>query len=166
MQPHHYAIGAGILWLATLTVLPYLFATARRRAFDRGLEAGKTQHKADLTLQIKGLKNELDEARIDVEAGQRKHHLAVAALKRTIGELEERIMSYTGMPVTRTDYDLLISAAETLRLAEKTWKAAPGTEPWRNRATQQMQDIQALAMRIHSQLRSTPASAASVEAAA
>lgn len=74
--------------------------------------------------------------------------------------------SYKGMPLTRSDYDLLITAAETLRLAEKTWKALPGTEPGRKRAIQQQQDIQALAVRIHVQLRGKPASAALMEDAA
>ncbi|MDT3749773.1 hypothetical protein [Pseudomonas kurunegalensis] len=57
--------------------------------------------------------------------------------------------------MTRSDYDLLISAAETLRLAERTWKALPGTEPGCKRATQQQQDIQALALRVHFELRRT-----------
>jgi phosphopantetheine adenylyltransferase len=112
------------------------------------------------------LRDRLDELVVSREAEQRKHHHIVDNLKRTITELEERIMSYTGMPVTRPDYDLLIRSAETLRLAEKTWKAAPGTDPWRNRATQQMQDIQALATRVHSQLRATPAAAATAGEAA
>lgn len=172
MQPHHYAIGAGILWLATLTVLPYLFATARRRAFDNGVETGKAIQDHIIKLQLREARQALQDTRAKLQLTQQTctqqldaRQAGINALKATITELEARIMSYTGMPVTRPDYDLLISSAETLRLAEKTWKAAPGTEPWRNRATQQMQDIQALAMRVHSQLRSTPASAASVEAA-
>ncbi|WKY26995.1 hypothetical protein [Pseudomonas donghuensis] len=115
---------------------------------------------------FQALRDRLDELVASRETEQRKHHHIVTNLKRTITELEERIMSYTSMPVTRPDYDLLLSSAETLRLAEKTWKAAPGTEPWRNRATQQMQDIQALAMRVHAQLRTTPASAAAAGEAA
>lgn len=160
MQPHQLVLTMGILWLVTLIVAPYLFSKARSRAFSRGVEIGKEHHRADLKLQLKTLREDLDETRIQTEADQRKHHLTVASLKRTIKELEERIMSYTGMPVTRADYDLMISAVETLALAEKTWKIAPGTEPWRNRALQQRQDIQALAVRVHQQLRSTPASAA------
>lgn len=112
------------------------------------------------------LRSRLDELLVNREAEQRKHHHTVANLKRTINELEERIMSYTGLPVTRADYDLLISAAESLELAEKTWKALPGTEPGRKRAAQQQQDIHALAMRVHFQLRSTPATAAKMEEAA
>lgn len=74
--------------------------------------------------------------------------------------------SYQGMPVTRSDYDLLINSAETLRLAEKTWKALPGTEPGCKRATQQQQDIQALAIRVHFELRKIPATTANMETAA
>jgi len=166
MQPHQQVLAMGIIWLATLIVASYLFSKARSRAFSRGVEIGKEHHRADLKLQLKTLREELDEARVQTEADQRKHHLAVASLKRTITELEERIMSYTGMPVARADYDLMISAVETLALAEKTWKVVPGTEPWCKRARQQRQHIQALAMRVHSQLRTTPASASSAGEAA
>ncbi|TRO33892.1 hypothetical protein EQ845_16725 [Pseudomonas putida] len=167
MQPHQYAIGAGIIWLATLTVLPYLFATARRRAFDNGVKTGKVMQDHIIKLQLKEAMQALQDTRAELQLTQRActqqldaRQADINTLKTTITELEARIMSYTGMPVTRPDYDLLISTVETLRLTEKTWKAAPGTEPWRNRATQQMQDIQALAMRVHSQLRNTPGSTA------
>lgn len=166
MQPHQQVLAMGILWLATLIIASYLFSKARSRAFSRGVEIGKAHHRADLKLQLKTLREDLDETRIQTEADQRKHHLTVASLKRTIKELEERIMSYTDMPVTRADYDLMISAVETLALAEKTWKVASGTEPWRNRALQQRQDIQALAVRVHHQLRSTPACASTAGSAA
>lgn len=166
MQPHQLVLTMGILWLATLIVAPYLFSKARSRAFSRGVEIGKEHHRADLKVQLKTLREDLDETRIQTEADQRKHHLTVASLKRTIKELEGRIMSYTGMPVTRADYDLMISTVETLALAEKTWKVAPGTEPWRNRALLQRQDIQALAVRVHQQLRSTPACASTAGSAA
>ncbi|MFP3372457.1 hypothetical protein [Pseudomonas sp. SIMBA_068] len=112
------------------------------------------------------MRAQLDDSLIEREAEQRKCHHTLANLKRTITELEERIMTHTGMPVTRTDYDLIINAAETLGLAEKTWKVAPGTEPWRHRAALQRQDMQALAMRVHAQLRTTPSSTAVTEAAA
>lgn len=166
MQPHQQVLAMGILWLISLIALTFIIPKARHRAFNRGLEVGKQLHKADLKLQIKGLRDDLDEARINTEAEQRKHHMAVAALKRTINELEERIISCNGLAVTRSDYDMLISVSETLALAKKTWKAAQGTEPWCTRATQQHQDIQALAMRVHSQLRTTPARSAKEGAAA
>lgn len=91
---------------------------------------------------------------------------AIEAALQQAGFLIPADQSYQGMPVTRSDYDLLINAAETLLLAEKTWKALPGTEPGCKRATQQQQDIQALAVRVHFQLRRTPATAANMETAA
>lgn len=100
----------------------------------------------------------LDETLSNREGEQSKHRHSIANLKRTSAEPEERIM-----PVTRADYDLLINTAESLKLAEKTWEALRGTEPGRKRAAQQQQDIQALAMRVHFQLRSTPATTARTE---
>ncbi|WP_173401671.1 hypothetical protein [Pseudomonas putida] len=90
---------------------------------------------------------------------------AIEAALKQAGFMMPADQSYQSMPVTRSDYDLLMYAAETLRLAEKTWKALPGTEPGRKRAMQQQQDILALAIRVHAQLRKTPASVDSAEAA-
>ncbi|OUM34774.1 hypothetical protein B8W72_09940 [Pseudomonas putida] len=80
---------------------------------------------------------------------------AIEAALQQAGFLSPDDQSYQGMPVTRSDYDLLMTAAETLRLAERTWKALPGIEPGCKRATQQQQDIQALALRVHFELRRT-----------
>lgn len=91
---------------------------------------------------------------------------AIEAALQQAGFLLPADPSCQSMPVTRSDYDLLINAAETMRLAEATWKALPGTEPGRKRAMQQQQDIQAFAVRVHAQLRGIPASAALVEDAA
>ncbi|WP_085625545.1 MULTISPECIES: hypothetical protein [unclassified Pseudomonas] len=165
MQPHQQVLALGILWLATLTVLPFLFAKARHRAFNRGLHTGKQRLKADLKLQIKGLQDDLDEARIQTEADQRKHHLAVAHLKGSIRELEARIMSYTGLAVTRADYELLISAIETLNLTERTLNAMKATQQ-ASLAGLQATRLGGLAKRIHTQLREAPTSDANAEEAA
>lgn len=165
MQPHQYVLAMGVLWLASLIVLPFLFAITRRRAFASGLDAGKHIVKVELKQQIKSLQGDLAEDRAQSEADQRKHQKAVATLKSTIAELEVRIMSYTGMPVTRADHDLLVSATETLRLTERTLKALKA-EQQANRAAEQAISIEGLAKRIHAQLRDTPASAAKVEVAA
>ena len=165
MQPHQLVLALSILWLATLIVLPFLFAKARHRAFNRGLDTGKQRLKADLKLQIKGLQDDLDEARVQTEADQRKHHLAIAHLKGSIRELEARIMSYTGLAVTRADYELLISAIETLNLTERTLNAMKATQQ-ASRAGLQAAELGSLAKRIHAQLRETPGSAANAGAAA
>lgn len=155
MQPHQYALGAGILWLVTLIVLPFLIAKARTRSFAQGVGAGKQHHKADFKLQIQSLKDDLAEAAVQAEVDQRKHHHAVASLQHTINELEARIMSYTGLAVTKFDYEQLTKAAETLRMAQRTWETAKGIEPWCVRAHNECLSIQALARRLHEQLRTT-----------
>lgn len=165
MQPHQQVLALGILWLATLIVLPFLFAKARHRAFNRGLDTGEQRLKADLKLQIKGLQNDLDKAQVQTEADHRRHHLAVVQLKGSIRELEARIMSYTGLAVTRTDYELLISAIETLNLTERTLIAMKATQQ-ASRASLQATQLGGLAKRIHTQLRETPAGATSAEEAA
>lgn len=106
----------------------------------------------------------LDESLIQRETEQRKHHHSVANLKRTIAELEERIMSYTGLAVTKADYEKLVSAASTMRLAQRTFKALK-SEAEATRAGAQADVIDGLAIRIHAQLRSTPATASNTEAA-
>ncbi|MBI6918197.1 hypothetical protein JET68_05240 [Pseudomonas monteilii] len=165
MQPHQQVLAIGILWLVTLAILPFLFAKARQRAFCRGLESGKQTLKADLKLRIRGLQEDLDEARVQAEADQRKYHTAIAHLKGRTLELEARIMSYTGLAVTRADYELLISAIETLSLTERTLTAMKATQQ-ASRAKLEAAGLGGLAKRIHTQLRETPASAASAEVAA
>lgn len=165
MQPHQQVLTLGICLLVTLAILPLLFAKARHRAFNRGLEIGKQRLQADLKLQIQGMQEDLDEARVQAEADQRKHHTAIAHLKGSIRELEARIMSYTGLVVTRADYELLISAMETLNLTERTLNAMKATQQ-ASRAKQQAAGLESLAKRIHIQLRESPASATSAEVAA
>ncbi|MDN7142718.1 hypothetical protein KC131_18885 [Pseudomonas sp. JQ170] len=162
MQPHQYALGAGILWLTALIVLPFLIAKARTRSFALGLDAGKHLQKADFKLQIQSLRDDLAEAAVQAEADQRKHHISVANLKGTISELEARMMSYTGLAVTKSDYEQLTKAAETLQLAQRTWKTAKGTEPWCVRAHNECRGIQNLAQRIHDNLRNIPATTTKV----
>jgi len=103
------------------------------------------------------LHSRLDELLVDREAEQRKHHKSVANLKRTIAELEKRIMSYTGLTVTKSDYALLIETFRTLRVAEQTMKALKSQVA--NKAAEQAAGLQALAKRVHAQLRSTPVTA-------
>ncbi|MNP27479.1 hypothetical protein D3C76_1203920 [compost metagenome] len=165
MQPHQLVLAMGILWLSTLSILPFLFAKARHRAFNRGLDTGKQRLKADLKLQIKGLQDDLDQARVQTEADQRKHHLTVAHLKGSIRELEARIMSYTGLAVTRADFELLINAIETLNLTERTLTAMKATQQ-ASRAGLQATQLEGLAKRIHIQLRDTPAGRANAGSAA
>ncbi|PYG83199.1 MULTISPECIES: hypothetical protein [unclassified Pseudomonas] len=165
MQPFQYALSAGIVLLFVLAVLPYLFAAARRRAHEEGKEIGLAEHNATHAQRLRMLNEELAELAVQREADQRKHLKTVANLKLTISELEERIMSYTCMPVTRADYELLTKVGETLQLAHRTMKALKSDQQ-ASRAAAQALCVDSLAKRIHAQLRGTLATASTAEAAA
>lgn len=165
MQPYQYALSAGVVLLFVLAILPYLLAAARRRAHEEGKEIGLAEHNAAHAQRLKALNEELAELAIQREADQRKHLKTVANLKLTVSELEERIMSYTGMPVTKADYELLTKVGATLQLAHRTMKALKSDQQ-ASLATAQALSVDSLAKRIHAQLRSTPATASTAEAAA
>ncbi|MQG94472.1 hypothetical protein [Pseudomonas sp. MN1F] len=172
MQPHQYALAAGIGWMITLIILPFLIAKARRLAYARGFEAGKTFHDQTLSLQLKEAKQALDDLRAELLRTQQTGNVELAArrasitaLKASIRELEARIMSYTGLAVTKADYEKLVSASSTMRLAQRTFKALK-TDAEATRAGAQADVIDDLAKRIHAQLRSTPANGANAGAAA
>ncbi|MGO0694454.1 hypothetical protein ACTORG_13295 [Pseudomonas guariconensis] len=111
------------------------------------------------------LRSRLDELLVNRQAEQRKHHHTVAALKREITALEGAIAPYMNMPASRAEYDLLLEAAKTLRLAEQTMKALKSDQPAK-RAAQQAKSLEAVAKRIHAQLRSNPRSVTQSEDAA
>lgn len=161
MQPHQYALAAGIIWLATLLVLPILIAKVHRHAYDEGF----VEHQHKLNSYSAALNEDISHLVAAREEDQRKHNLTVANLKRTIAELEARIMSYTGMAVTRSDYERLLSTAEALRLAQRLHMALKaGAQA--DRASELATAADEIAKRIHAHLRATPASAPKAEAAA
>jgi len=172
MQPHQNALAAGIGWIITLIILPFLIAKARRLAYARGFEAGKAFHDQTLSLQLKEAIQALDDLRAELLRTQQTGNVklaarqaSIAALKESISKLEARIMSYTGLAVSRADYDLVIGVADSLQLTQRTMKALK-SHTQADRAGSQAEAMGALAKRIHSQLRSTPASTASAGVAA
>lgn len=159
MQQPHYILALGTLWIFTLAFLPFLFATARRRAFAHGLETGRNTRNTELKRYVKALETDLAYKAAELDAAKKSFTQAMNARRDTIAELEARVMSYTGLAVTHTDHQLLRNAAESLALAFKTWSSMPGTEPWRGRATAQAHGLNALAFRIGAELRMAPAAA-------
>lgn len=149
---------------ATLAEQAGTYATSGQmaQAIEAALQQAGFLSPTDEAWQV--VRARLDESLIYREAEQRKHHHSVASLKRTIAELEERIMSYTGLAVTKSDYALLMETSRTLRVAEQTMKALKSQVA--NQAAEQAAGLQAIAKRIHGQLRSTPATAAHTEEAA
>lgn len=165
MQPHQWALAISILFLITLVVMALAFAKASRQAFNNGMELGLSQRDAAHTRRVKKLTGDIDEIAVQREAEQRKHLTQIAAFKGTITELEARIMSYTGLAVTKADYEKMVSAASTMRLAQRTFKALK-TDAEAIRAGDLADVIDELAKRIHAQLRNTSASTATTGAAA
>ncbi|MDH0133506.1 hypothetical protein N7381_09635 [Pseudomonas asiatica] len=172
MQPHQYALAAGIGWMVTLIILPFLIAKARRLAYARGFDEGKAFHDQSLNLQLREAKLDLEELRAELQRTQQTCELQLAArqakiiaLQASMSELGVRIMANTGLEVTKADYDKLVSASSTMRLAQRTFKALR-TEAEATRAGAQADVIDELAKRIHAQLRSAPANAANAGAAA
>ncbi|AOX10701.1 hypothetical protein Q5O_20700 [Pseudomonas putida JB] len=170
MQPHQYALAAGIGWMVTLIILPFLIAKARQRAYALGFEAGKACNDQALHLQLKDAQQAQDDLRtelqrtkqtcaLQLETGQDR----IVALQSRSNELEAQILSYTGMPVTRSDYENLRSASATMRLAQRTFRALK-SQPESDRAATQAAAVDELAQRIHAQLReiadTTPAAGA------
>lgn len=156
MQPQQIILALATLWLFTLVALPFLFNAACRRAKESGLAAGLAQREADHARQIAALNADIDAIAQERLAEQRAHLLATSQRLAHIEELEARIMSYTGLAVTKADYEHLKNAAETLRLARNTWQKLQGTEPWCARAYAECQGLLGLASRIHSELRKAP----------
>lgn len=64
MQPHQYALAAGIALLFTLATLPFLFALARRRAFSRGKAIGLEIRDITHAQQVRTLNDELDDLEV------------------------------------------------------------------------------------------------------
>lgn len=149
---------------ATLAEQAGTYATSEQmaQAIETALQQAGFLSPTDEAWQV--VRARLDESLITREAEHRKHHHSVANLKRTIAELEERIMSYTGLAVTKSDYALLMESSRTLRVAEQTMKALKSQVA--AQAAEQAAGLQAIAKRVHAQLLSTPATGAHTEKAA
>lgn len=165
MQPHQYALAAGILWLLTLIVMPFLLAKARNRAHEQGFADGQLAHQHTLKLHLQEAKRGQEALRTELAETQQNCARQLDVRAANIAELEARIMSYTGLAVTRKDYDQLLATAETLRLANRTLIVLKSV-PQAARAGDLAEAMDDFAMRIHAQLRATPASASKTEVAA
>lgn len=157
MQPHQQVLSLGILWLATLVVLPFLFATARRRAHALGFMEGQEVKEAAHTHRVRQLERDLTDKQAELDTARKAFTAHMEARRETIAELEERIMSYTGLAVTKADYQALISATETLETAGRTWKQLKGAEAWVARTEHQGRSLRELAGRVRNELRNEPA---------
>ncbi|MNJ59610.1 hypothetical protein D3C77_553060 [compost metagenome] len=156
MQQQHYILALATLWLFTLAFLPFLLRTTRLRAFNSGYSAGFVEQQRLSREYTCALNNDITRLTTEREAEQKKFAQTKAALQASNTELEARVLSYTGLAVTKRDYEQLTKAAATLQLAQRTWETAKGTEPWCVRAHNERLSIQTLARRIHELLRDSP----------
>lgn len=157
MQPHQQVLALGILWLATLVLLPFLFATARRRAHALGFMEGQEVKEAAQAQLVRQFERDLADKQAELDTARKVFTAHMEARRETIAELEERIMSYTGLAVTKADYQALISATETLETAGRTWKQLKGAEAWVARTEHQGRSLRELAGRVRNELRNEPA---------
>lgn len=152
MQPHQQVLALGILWLATLVVLPFFFATARRRAHAMGFMEGQEVKEVAHAHRVRQLERDLADKQAELDTARKAFTAHMDARRQTIAELEARIMSYTGLAVTKADYQSLISACETLETAGRTWKQLKGAEAWVTRTERQGRGLRELAGRVRNEL--------------
>ncbi|WP_110968304.1 hypothetical protein [Pseudomonas huaxiensis] len=165
MQAQHYTLLAAVAWIFTMAFLPFLFAKARQRAYEKGYAEGLDKLDAMNWQRLQALDSTLAERAVDREKEQRQHLQTKAALLGTITELENRIAAYTGLAVTADDHRLVTQAADTLQLAQRTWNAVKGTGNWGARAEAEATGLLRLAELIHAQVRRSPAAAKAGSAA-
>lgn len=166
MQPHQQVLALGILWLATLVVMPFLFATARRRAHALGFEECQELKEATHAHRVRQLERDLADKQAELDTARKNFISAMEARREIITELEERIMSYTGLAVSKADYQALMSACETLETAGRTWKQLKGAEAWVVRTEHQGRSLRELARRVRNELRDPKTSTTDGEVAA
>ncbi|GFZ59378.1 hypothetical protein PSE10A_18890 [Pseudomonas amygdali pv. eriobotryae] len=84
----------------------------------------------------------------------RKEFLHTIELKNlTIRHLEEQLNSRSTGSLTKADLQVLSDTAITLGLAHKTWVHVKGTEPWRTRATTQLEQLNSIVLRVLGETR-------------
>ncbi|UQW75659.1 hypothetical protein [Pseudomonas avellanae] len=147
MQAQHIIIlvGIGVCFL----LLTVFIERAIKRALRRSYLAGKSAGIADSSARIDALN-----ADIAMLTRDRERLLLTIELKNlAIEHLEERSSSGSASSLTKADLQVLSDTAITLGLAHKTWVHVKGTEPWRTRATTQLQQLNAIVLRILGEIR-------------
>ncbi|RMS08536.1 hypothetical protein ALP72_101791 [Pseudomonas coronafaciens pv. coronafaciens] len=148
MQAQHIIIlvGIGVCFL----LLTVFIERAIKRAIRRSYLAGKSVGIADSSARIDALNTD-----IAVLARDRGPLLLSIELKDiTIEHLKEQLSSGNTGSLTKADLQVLSDTAITLGLAHKTWVHVKGTEPWRTRATTQLQQLNSIVLRILGEIRS------------
>lgn len=155
MQAQHIILLTG---LAVCFLLLTLFIErAIKRALRRSYWAGKSAGIADSSARLDALN-----ADIAMLARDRETLLLTIEIKDlAIRHLEEQLATGGTGSLTKADLQVMSDTAITLGLAHKTWVHIKGTEPWRTRATTQLEHLNAIVLRILGQVRGGSRSAES-----
>ncbi|QVI72205.1 hypothetical protein [Pseudomonas syringae] len=147
MQAQHIIILVGLA--ACFLFFTVFIQNAIKRALRRSYRAGKSAGIADSSARMDALN-----ADIAMLTRDRERLLLTIELKNlAIEHLEERSNSDSASSLTKADLQVLSDTAITLGLAHKTWVHVKGTEPWRTRATTQLQQLNAIVLRILGEIR-------------
>lgn len=151
MQAQHIIILTGLTICFLLLTL--FIERAIKRALRRSYLAGKSAGIADSNARMDALNADIAMLARRRER-DRKGFLQTIELKNlSISQLEGQLNAgYTGS-LTKADLQVLSDTAITLGLAHKTWVHIKGTEPWRTRATTQLEQLNAMVLRILGEIR-------------
>ncbi|KPY34587.1 hypothetical protein [Pseudomonas syringae] len=153
MQAQHIIILTGLTICFLLLTL--FIERAIKRDLRRSYWAGKSAGIADSNARMDALNADIAML-ARRRARDRKGFLQTIELKNlSIRQLEEQLNAgYTGS-LTKTDLQVLSDTAITLGLAHKTWVHIKGTEPWRTRATTQLEYLNAIVLRLIKEIRNS-----------
>ncbi|AVB25366.1 hypothetical protein L6218_02275 [Pseudomonas syringae pv. syringae] len=151
MQAQHIIILTG---LAVCFMLLTLFIErAIKRALRRSYWAGKSAGIADSNARMDALNADIVMLARRRERDRKGFLQTIELNNLSIRQLEEQLNAgYTGS-LTKADLQVLSDTAITLGLAHKTWVHIKGTEPWRTRATTQLEQLNSIVLRILREIR-------------
>lgn len=151
MQAQHIIILVGLA--VCFMLLTAFIARAIKRALRRSYWAGKSAGIADSSACMDALNADIAMLARCRERDSKVFLQTIELKNLSMRQLEEQLNAgYTGS-LTKTDLQVLSDTAITLGLAHKTWVHIKGTEPWRTRATTQLEHLNAMVLRILREIR-------------
>ncbi|WP_116886313.1 hypothetical protein [Pseudomonas syringae] len=151
MQAQHIIILVGLA--VCFMLLTVFIERAIKRALRRSYWAGKSAGIADSSARMDVLNADIVMLARRRERDRRGFLQTIELKNLSIRQLEEQLNAgYTGS-LTKADLQVLLDTATTLGLAHKTWVHIKGTEPWRTRATTQLEQLNAMVLRILGEIR-------------
>ncbi|VVN71236.1 hypothetical protein PS689_00437 [Pseudomonas fluorescens] len=151
MQAQHIIIlvGIGVCFL----LLTVFIERAIKRALRRSYLAGKSAGIADSSARIDALNADIATLALRREYDCKGHLHAFELKNHIIRRLREQLKAGSTGSLTKADLQVLSDTAITLGLAHKTWVHIKGTEPWRTRATTQLEQLNSIVLRILGETR-------------